>query len=169
MAGIHRSSTLTTPGLERSLPLGMAGIHRSSTLHSHSVIASNWLGMAGIHRSSTLEIPRPRSAARARDGRDSPLKYTEDGCRLLEIGARDGRDSPLKYTSIGGRSRFQRLGMAGIHRSSTLYPWGGNIDQQARDGRDSPLKYTDERPRSYSVSARDGRDSPLKYTFLPSR
>ena len=34
----------------------------------------------------------------ARDGRDSPLKYTENTPMKVKITARDGRDSPLKYT-----------------------------------------------------------------------
>ena len=34
--------------------------------------------------------------------------------------ARDGRDSPLKYTYYGPHDCPNWLGMAGIHRSSTL-------------------------------------------------
>ncbi len=34
----------------------------------------------------------------ARDGRDSPLKYTYFERTLHHADARDGRDSPLKYT-----------------------------------------------------------------------
>ncbi len=34
--------------------------------------------------------------------------------------ARDGRDSPLKYTAERGQLVPEALGMAGIHRSSTL-------------------------------------------------
>ncbi len=56
----------------------------------------------------------------ARDGRDSPLKYTARGRGYGVAVARDGRDSPLKYTWL------KRIG----------------DDVDARDGRDSPLKYT---------------------------
>ena len=78
----------------------------------------------------------------ARDGRDSPLKYTKQRRYNQRVHARDGRDSPLKYT--GGYYN----------------PDGGT----ARDGRDSPLKYTFSSNIDRSGVARDGRDSPLKYT-----
>jgi len=76
--------------------------------------------MAGIHRSSTLGRPKKQHDAIARDGRDSPLKYTVGRRKNMKHKARDGRDSPLKYT----------MDKKGI---------GYN---EARDGRDSPLKYT---------------------------
>ena len=56
----------------------------------------------------------------ARDGRDSPLKYTDEIPEAYIQEARDGRDSPLKYTLLF------------LEDTATL----------ARDGRDSPLKYT---------------------------
>ena len=56
--------------------LGMAGIHRSSTLLVCAHPDKGGLGMAGIHRSS----------------------YTLNSFLLLLLLARDGRDSPLKYT-----------------------------------------------------------------------
>ena len=57
---------------------------------------------------------------RARDGRDSPLKYTAAIWMHVDAHARDGRDSPLKYTHSRGQRHANELGMAGIHRSSTL-------------------------------------------------
>jgi hypothetical protein len=40
--------------------------------------------------------------------------------RLLIYSAGDGRDSPLKYTNVTTSISPTQLGMAGIHRSSTL-------------------------------------------------
>ena len=76
--------------------------------------------MAGIHRSSTLRPAVGLQLGEARDGRDSPLKYTAEAMKEVLHEARDGRDSPLKYTI------------------SPL--WASSFS--ARDGRDSPLKYT---------------------------
>ncbi len=98
MAGIHRSSTLEIQRGHHGLTLGMAGIHRSSTLALLLLFALLRLGMAGIHRSSTLAILFAGTNDVARDGRDSPLKYTTRNATLSFDPARDGRDSPLKYT-----------------------------------------------------------------------
>src|SRR6185437_217489 len=81
MAGIHRSSTLVSHTLTASFLLGMAGIHRSSTLRTGQHDAMPTLGMAGIHRSSTLGWLAGWQVWSARDGRDSPLKYTVPSCR----------------------------------------------------------------------------------------
>ncbi len=56
----------------------------------------------------------------AGDGRDSPLKYTNCSVTSVVVAAGDGRDSPLKYTTISRWPLRKLLGMAGIHRSSTL-------------------------------------------------
>ena len=58
---------------------------------------------------------------RAGDGRDSPLKYTYPLGVVWCLVAGDGRDSPLKYTTAARSPEPQTLGMAGIHRSSTLH------------------------------------------------
>ena len=60
-----------------AIRLGMAGIHRSSTLLDRAGMRDCTLGMAGIHRSSTLAQRASRYADCAGDGRDSPLKYTQ--------------------------------------------------------------------------------------------
>ena len=44
------------------------------------------------------------------------------------------------------------LGMAGIHRSSTLQQNAKKMLEIARDGRDSPLKYTQAAPNSLKSS-----------------
>ncbi len=165
------------------------------------------LGMAGIHRSSTLDAQQTQLTRCAGDGRDSPLKYTRRACAACDaqrwgwpgftaqvhlivsalhaIRAGDGRDSPLKYTARAVGHVAAALGMAGIHRSSTLSARGRSARSAAGDGRDSPLKYTRQRDasrqhalgmagihRSSTLNcswhrascAGDGRDSPLKYT-----
>ena len=121
----------------------MAGIHRSSTLTAALRPYAPALGMAGIHRSSTLTGLRGCRPSMAGDGRDSPLKYTDCvGKTAMPVGwgwpgftaqvhcdsvdehcdccAGDGRDSPLKYTRSASCELAHALGMAGIHRSSTL-------------------------------------------------
>src|ERR1700733_10899652 len=110
MAGIHRSSTLSCRAASVRTRLGMAGIHRSSTLMEMDCDGEGLLGMAGIHRSSTLGWKASCWYGSARDGRDSPLKYTIFIDEVFPIGARDGRDSPLKYTRgepglLGKRAR----------------------------------------------------------------
>ena len=85
MAGIHRSSTLRDQPDRRELWLGMAGIHRSSTLDDRCSPDGHGLGMAGIHRSSTLFGNIFAVLNKARDGRDSPLKYTPVLLRLLRL------------------------------------------------------------------------------------
>ena len=61
------------------------------------------------------------TSVHAGDGRDSPLKYTAALQALALSAAGDGRDSPLKYTAVDhGHDAQLSLGMAGIHRSSTL-------------------------------------------------
>ncbi len=67
------------------------------------------------------------SGWRAGDGRDSPLKYTKAPLEDEAYTAGDGRDSPLKYTGPGMGYPSQSLGMAGIHRSSTLPSTNGCI------------------------------------------
>ena len=64
----------------------------------------------------------------AGDGRDSPLKYTIDRARYLQRMAGDGRDSPLKYTRNDNLPDHPGLGMAGIHRSSTLGSYFVSLD-----------------------------------------
>ena len=74
-------------------------------------------------RDSPLKYTNPVAAsqpATARDGRDSPLKYTNAAAVQAAQIARDGRDSPLKYTTCLIYLTANMLGMAGIHRSSTL-------------------------------------------------
>ena len=82
-------------------------------------------------------------ARSARDGRESPLKYTARCAFAFRLIARDGRESPLKYTGWNLASRLH----------------------QARDGRESPLKYTQRLLQAVPLLARDGRESPLKYTM----
>ncbi len=120
----------------------MAGIHRSSTLQGHGdryCYCWGWPGFtAQVH--STLEQLAPgwswgwpgftaqvhwgnysARLGRAGDGRDSPLKYTYPLGVVWCLVAGDGRDSPLKYTTAARSPEPQTLGMAGIHRSSTLH------------------------------------------------
>ncbi len=63
----------------------------------------------------------------AGDGRDSPLKYTARKVVDTLVVAGDGRDSPLKYTALSVQPVVGPLGMAGIHRSSTLGSDGGPV------------------------------------------
>ncbi len=108
------------------------------------------------------------SHASARDGRDSPLKYTSIDRQRCRADARDGRDSPLKYTHALMHRRGNVLGMAGIHRSSTLAIMSHCLQRRlgmAGIHRSSTLGIM-QVPRS--SRARDGRDSPLKYTSRSS-
>jgi hypothetical protein len=77
--------------------------------------------MAGNRRSSTLHGAWIVSPKRARDGRESPLKYTGYKSGTIQDAARDGRESPLKYTRLFALHMYM----------------------SARDGRESPLKYTE--------------------------
>ena len=95
----------------------MAGIHRSSTLRDGRDYREL---RARDGRDSPLKYTQSYPMSRARDGRDSPLKYTDRHNRVLQQVARDGRDSPLKYTLLQPHLVSRGLGMAGIHRSSTL-------------------------------------------------
>ena len=138
-AQVHCSSST---GRE-CVTLGMAGIHRSSTLDGDLSTRRCWLGMAGIHRSSTLRTAASRTSMRAGDGRDSPLKYTRADRAALrrQRWGWPGFTAQVHYAAHGAlrqlrwgwpgftaqvhscrwrTSSLRRLGMAGIHRSSTL-------------------------------------------------
>src|ERR1035438_5562173 len=98
----------------------MAGIHRSSTLEGGD---DHGRAPAGDGRDSPLKYTSATRSSylnRAGDGRDSPLKYTTFAPVVAAACAGDGRDSPLKYTLRVAWTAFCALGMAGIHRSSTL-------------------------------------------------
>ena len=131
MAGIHRSSTLNKANGKCYVGLGMAGIHRSSTLSAILTNVTNRLGMAGIHRSSTLRRPAGADYLLAGDGRDSPLKYTW-GNLYPRGGSSWGWPGFTAQVHFRSRLNSRRcaLGMAGIHRSSTLQSRNGSEDRE---------------------------------------
>ena len=169
MAGIHRSSTLINGTPVVSHALGMAGIHRSSTLHRQRDARRCW-GWPGFTAQVHSRRNRTLRTCRAGDGRDSPLKYTayrRDGsAAMLNCWGWPGFTAQVHLRGNAGARSTLVLGMAGIHRSSTLYARSRPCAYSAGDGRDSPLKYTRTSSGMLRTTAGDGRDSPLKYTCL---